>query len=99
MQVSRVVILIVAWAALLTGATQGTFAQVGTDHFAINIPKKTTAPFTPIGEVKAVVSLSDGNAVTFTFVDQTTPTPQQKSIGPIGPAVLSQSLTSGPKNP
>src|SRR5258708_603852 len=95
MQVSRVVILIFAWAVLHTGATQGTFAQVGTDHFAINIPKKTTAPFTPIGEVKAVVSLSDGNAVTFTFVDQTTPTPQQKSIGPIGPGGLAQSVTFG----
>src|SRR6266849_6104342 len=98
MQVSRVVILIVAWAALFTGATRGAFAQVGTDHITINIPKKIESSSTsivPIGEVKAVVSLSDGNPVTFTFVDQTTPTPQQRSIGPIGPGGLAQSVTFG----
>src|SRR5882724_13413444 len=66
--------------SLVCSTTAG-FAQ-GTDHFTINIPKKTAAPFLPMGEVKAVVALSNpltgvagSGPVTFTFKDESVSSP------------------------
>jgi von Willebrand factor type A domain len=97
MKLSRIISLGLAWTAFFLGPTTKATAQVGTDHFTINIPKKTTSPFVPIGEVKAVVSLSNDSLVTFTFTDERL---QTRTIGPISPGtgLTTPSVTFPPED-
>src|SRR5438094_5237581 len=92
MLTSRDIILLCAGAIVLSGSTPEVFAQ-GTDNFKVVIPKKpvvSTDPFIPIGEVKAIVSLSTSDPVTFKFRDQRcmpapAPCTNEQVIGPVSP--------------
>jgi len=63
----------VAYALFLCCLT-GVAVGQGTDHFTINIPKKTTSPFLPITLVEGFVGLSKtiavSGSVTFAFTDE-----------------------------